>query len=170
MTYALRSAAEPVCRTVYGYILGFTGDREVLGAERLVLAIEEGGLWQLPGGPVEGDGTPDASDIAPPPHSADPLRFGPLAVHVKIQSGLVLERLSPPFAVNMHPAAGDHFDMSLFYLATARGAPSGGIPITGSTLPKFAPECPAEPAMIRAFLRTGNPLPKTRWWQRWLGK
>jgi hypothetical protein len=24
--------------------------------------------------------------------------------------------------------------------------------------------------MIRAFLRTGNPLTKTRWWQLWLGK
>src|SRR5687767_1508228 len=96
MTHTLRAPVDPICRTVYGYVLGFTGAPAVLGAERRVLAIKEGGLWQLPGGPVEGEGTPDASAHLTPPTSADPLRFGPLAVHVLNQTGLVLEHLSSP--------------------------------------------------------------------------
>jgi hypothetical protein len=163
MSQLLVARAQPVCRTVYGYVLGFTD-------QHLVLGIQQGGLWQLPGGPVEGDDTPDASDVVVPSDSADPLRFGPLALHIRNQTGLTLERLSPVFAVNTHPPVGGYFDMSLFYLATASGQRTGGTPLSSSNLPSFSADCPAEPAMIRAFLRTGNPLTKTRWWQLWLGK
>jgi hypothetical protein len=162
MSQLVADAVEPVCRTVYGYVLGFTDSRQVLG-------IELSGQWQLPGGPVEGEGTPQAAAIAVPPDCADPLRFGPLAIHVAEQTGLVLTDLSPPFAVNMHPAEDGHFDLSIYYLANACGERTGGVPLAGSQLPQFAPQCPAEPAMIRAFLRTGDPLAQPTWWQRWLG-
>src|SRR5262245_225961 len=102
-------AAEPRCRTVFGYVLGFNG------AERKVIGVQRGGQWYLPGGPVEADQLPDTSGIAIPPDCCDAVRFAPLVWHVREQTGLEIVRLQGPFAVNQHPVQGDQFDMSLYY-------------------------------------------------------
>jgi hypothetical protein len=155
-----RPNAEPVCRTGYGYVLGFEGP------QRAVLGVRRRGEWFLPGGPVEGVGVPDCSGIQFAPNCGDPLRFAPLACHVRQQTGLELVRVGGPFAVNMHPAHGDTFEISLFYLAVATGNQTGGTLFSADTLPRFADICPVERDWVRLFLKTGNPLPRPSRWRR----
>jgi len=160
----LTPVAEPRCRTVFGYVLGFDG------AERRVIGFQRGGQWFLPGGPVEADDLPDTSGISIPPDCCDPVRYAPLAWHVREQTGLQIARLHGPFAINQHPAQGLHFDMSLYYLAVATGEQTGGTLLDANSLPhfsKFSPDCPAEPDFIRNFLANGNPLRKPpTFWER----
>jgi hypothetical protein len=156
-------AAEPLCRTVYGYVLGFEG------SPRAVIGVQCGGEWLLPGGPVEGEGVPDCSQASVPADCGDPLRFAQLAFHVRQQTGLELVRVAGPFAVNVHPAQAESFDVSMFYLAIATGAQTGGILLAGDSLPKFSASCPVERAFIRDFLATGNPLPRPSFWKRLAG-
>jgi|SRR5262245_24226846 len=156
----IRPSADPVCRTVYGYVLGFEG------SQRAVIGVQRRGEWFLPGGPVEGVGVPDCSGVRVAPDCGDPLRFAPLAYHVHEQTGLEIVRIAGPFAVNMHPAHGDSFDISLFFLAATTGQQTGGVPFSAETLPRFADVCPVERDWVRLFLRTGNPLLRPTPWQR----
>ena len=158
-------ASEPLCRTVYGYILGFEG------SPRTVIGMERDGLWYLPGGPVDGSALLDPPGQQAQSDSGDPLRFPPLAALVQQQLGLELVRLGGPFSVNMHPAQGNSFDISMYFLAVARGERIAGTLLSADKLPRFADVCPAEAAFIRAFLETGNPLARPTAWQhfwRWL--
>jgi hypothetical protein len=155
-----RPSTDPVCRTVYGYVLGFEG------AQRTVLGVQRRGEWFLPGGPVEGLGVPDCSAIHVAPDCGDPLRFAPLAFHVREQTGLEIVRVGGPFAVNMHPAHGDSFEVSLFYLAVATGQQTRGVLFSADTPPHFADISPVQRHWVRLFLRTGNPLPRPTPWQR----
>jgi len=153
-------ATEPACRTVYGYVLGFEG------SQRSVIGIEREGQWYLAGGPVDGGALLDPAAHQAQSDSGDPLRFPPLAALVQQQLGLELVRLGGPFSVNMHPAQGDSFDISMYFLGVARGERTGGTLLSADKLPRFADACPAEAAFIRAFLETGNPLAKPTAWQR----
>jgi hypothetical protein len=128
------------------------------GPQRAVIGVERDGCWQLPGGPVEGDGAPNASQVALPPDCGDRHRFAPLALHVRQQTGMELVRLAGPFAVNMHPPRASVFDISAYYLALATGERTGGTLLSAEGLPRFADHCPAEHTFIRAFLETGDPL------------
>jgi hypothetical protein len=60
----------------------------------------------------------------------------------------------------MHPAHGDTFEISLFFLSVPTGTQTGGNLFTANTLPQFADICPVEPDWVRSFLQTGNPLPR----------
>jgi hypothetical protein len=156
----VQPVSEPVCQTSFGYVLGFDGPK------RAVIGIEHDGLWQLPGGPVEGDCVPDASHVIVPPDCGDQHRFAPLAVHLRQQTGLELVRLAGPFAVNVHPSRGNVFDVSMYYLAIAAGEQTAGTLLSTDKLPRFADHCPAEGTFIREFLATGNPLGKPGAWRR----
>jgi hypothetical protein len=160
MSVATIPAAEPRCRTVFGYVLGFEGPA------RAVIGVERGGKWSLPGGPVEADDLPDTSGIAVPPDCGDPIRFAPLAWHVREQTGLVVVRLHGPFVVNQHPSEGAAFDMSLYYLAVATGQQTGGTLLTAASLPHFSL---FSPDFLLNFLATGNPLGRQTFWQRLFG-
>jgi len=163
-----RPSADPVCRTVYGYILGFEGP------QRAVIGVQRRSEWFLPGGPVEGLGVPDCSNVRVAPDCGDPLRFAPLAYHVRQQTGLEIVRVGGPFAVNMHPAHGDSFDVSLFFLAVPTGQQTDGVHVSAEALPRFADICPVERDWVRLFLQTGNPLQRPsrlrQLWKRLCGQ
>ncbi len=115
---------------VRAYVIGFAPD--------LIVGLERDGLWYLPGGIVEGEGTP--------PGFVQGEHFGPLAHHIHNQTGLVLTHLSDAISVVMHPYEGGvDFDVTILYVAGAEGDLTRGTRLDPQNLPEFAPNC-GEPA------------------------
>lgn len=132
---------------VYGFILGFNPN--------LVVAIESGGKWRLPGGVVEGVGEPSGS--------SDGQHFKPLVCHIKNQIGLDLVGISPAVAVKMFEGELGA-SVSVLYVGEAKGNRTAGKLVCEDDIPEFDSVCPVIPDQIRAFLH--NPAKAPSLWQK----
>jgi hypothetical protein len=153
-----QAPSERLCQVVYGFVLGLHPNT-VLGIER-----EDG--WYLPGGVVEGRGTPDGAPIPESEYCGDPVRFAPLAWHVKQQTGLDLVGLSAPFQV-VFSNIEDGIAVTMLYIGKAVGTQTGGTVIESDRIPEFAPLCGVKRDQIERFLKGLNPIapptPPTLW-------
>jgi len=136
---------EGTVQRVRAYVVGFVPD--------LIVGIEREGSWYLPGGVVEGDGTP--------PGFAKGEHLGPLAHHIRHQTGLALTRLSKAVSLALYPGERGP-EVTVLYPAEAKGDLTRGTRLDPLHLPEFAPVC-GEPAdAIAQFVRRKAPSIWTR--------
>lgn len=106
----------------------------------LVIGIQREGEWYLPGGIVEGPGTPDGV-----PRGS---HFEPLAQHLLSQTGLRLTGLSDAVGLGMFPAP-DGVEATVLYVASATGEQTEGTQFSLDALPEFAKICAVTHDQIR---------------------
>ena len=107
---------------------------------RLVIGIQHEGKWYLPGGIVEGPGTP--------PGMPRGSHFEPLAWHLMEQTGLQLTGLSDGVGVGIFPGPNGP-EVTVLYLGRAAGTQTGGTQFVLESLPEFAAICAVTPDQIR---------------------
>lgn len=122
---------------VYAFILGFTPD--------IVIAIESGGKYRLPGGVVEGIGEPSGC--------TDGQHFQPLVWHVKEQTGLDLVGISRGIAVRIFEGELGP-SVSVLYVGKATGKQTAGRLVSIDAIPSFDPICSVSTDQIQSFLQT----------------
>ncbi len=106
----------------------------------LVIGIQRDGEWYLPGGIVEGPGTPDGV-----PRGS---HFEPLAQHLLSQTGLRLTGLSDAVGLGMFPAP-DGVEATVLFVGKATDAQTGGTQFSLDSLPEFAKICAVTHDTIR---------------------
>ena len=120
---------------VYGFLLGFLPNT--------VIAVRQGDDWLLPGGAVEGPGTPEGTD--------DGQHFRALAWHVARQTGLELMGLSNAIAVSIFEGELGP-SVAVLYVGSARGKRTQGSLVDPHSIPDFAAICPVDAEQIRQFI------------------